>query len=101
MVNLLLKKIFGTKTERELKRIQPLVEQINAIEHSLSGLSEDELRSKTDEFRSRISSGDTLDEVLPEAFAVVRETSKRMLNMRHFDVQLIGGIVLHEGKMPK
>jgi preprotein translocase subunit SecA len=99
MVNLLLKKIFGTKTERELKRIQPLVEQINGLEGSISSLTDEALKKKTDEFRGRISSDETLDDILPEAFAVVREVSKRILNMRHFDVQLIGGIVLHEGKI--
>ncbi len=99
MVNLLLKKIFGTKTERELKRIQPLVEQINGLEDSISALSDEKLKKKTDEFRTRISSDETLDDLLPEAFAIVREVSKRIMNMRHFDVQLIGGIVLHEGKI--
>ncbi|HDL19651.1 MAG TPA: preprotein translocase subunit SecA, partial [Nitrospirae bacterium] len=99
MVNTLLKKIFGTKTERELKRIQPLVDKINSLEGPVSTLSDTELRMKTDEFKSRISSGETLDDILPEAFAVVRESSKRILGMRHFDVQLIGGIILHEGKI--
>ncbi len=99
MVNLLLKKIFGTKTERELKRIQPLVNKINGLEASLASLSDRELRAKTGELRSRSGSGEPLDDLLPEAFAVVREAARRVLNMRHFDVQLIGGIVLHEGKI--
>jgi preprotein translocase subunit SecA len=99
MVNLLLKKIFGTKTERELKRIQPIVDRINALEDSISSLSDEALKEKTDGFRMRITSEETLDDILPEAFAVVREVSKRIMNMRHFDVQLIGGIVLHEGKI--
>jgi len=99
MLNILLKKVFGTKTERELKRIQPIVDRINSLEGAVCSLSDDELRAKTGEFRSRLSAGETLDDLLPEAFAVVRETAKRLMNMRHFDVQLIGGIVLHEGKI--
>lgn len=94
-----LAKIIGTKNERELKRLSQVVERINSLEHSISALSDAQLRAKTDEFRKRLSSGDGMDEILPEAFAVVREVSKRVLNMRHFDVQLIGGIVLHEGKI--
>ncbi|HXX58742.1 MAG TPA: preprotein translocase subunit SecA [Thermodesulfovibrionales bacterium] len=99
MVQTLLKKIFGTKNERELKRLWPMVETINSFETRISGLSDSELRDKTTEFRRRLGGGETLDELLPEAFAVVREVSKRTLAMRHFDVQLIGGIVLHEGKI--
>ncbi|RMF99505.1 MAG: preprotein translocase subunit SecA, partial [Nitrospirae bacterium] len=95
----ILKKIFGTKNERELKRIQPIVEKINSLEPSISGLSDSELRGMTDKFRERLERGETLDDLLPEAFAVVRETAKRRLGMRHFDVQLIGGVVLHEGKI--
>jgi len=98
-VQTLLKKIFGTKNERELKRLWPMVETINSFETRISGLSDSELRDKTTEFRRRLGGGETLDELLPEAFAVVREVSKRTLAMRHFDVQLIGGIVLHEGKI--
>lgn len=99
MVQMILKKIFGTKNERELKRLWPIVERINSLEPQIASLSDSQLRSKTDEFRSRIEAGETLDDLLPEAFAVVREVSKRVLKMRHFDVQLIGGIVLHEGKI--
>jgi preprotein translocase subunit SecA len=99
MVQVLLKKIFGTKNEREIKRLWPLVEQINSLEASVAGLSESALRGKTDEFRRRLTAEETLDDLLPEAFAVVRETSRRVLGMRHFDVQLLGGIVLHEGKI--
>jgi preprotein translocase subunit SecA len=99
MVQVLLKKIFGTKNERELKRIQPIVESINDLEPEISALTDSELRGKTAEFRERIAGGETLDEILPEAFAVVRETSSRVLGMRHFDAQLLGGIVLHEGKI--
>ncbi|HKM47559.1 MAG TPA: hypothetical protein VJX69_08215, partial [Terriglobales bacterium] len=126
MINTLLGKIFGTKNEREVKRLQPRVDAINALEPEIQKLSDDELRAKTAEFRARIqerlsSIADepeadpdrqkeieaersevlkvVLDELLEEAFAVVREAGRRVLNMRHFDVQLIGGMVLHEGKI--
>jgi len=92
-------KIFGTYSSREIKRIMPLVKKINDLEPETEALSNSQLRAKTDEFRSRLSSGETLDDILPEAFAVVREASKRVLGMRHFDVQLIGGIVLHQGRI--
>ena len=92
-------KIIGTKNDREIKKLWEVVEQINDIESSISPLSDAELKAKTDEFRKRIDAGESLDDLLPEAFAVVRETSIRILNMRHFDVQLIGGIVLHNGKI--
>jgi preprotein translocase subunit SecA len=99
MVGNLIKKIFGSKNERELKRIQPLVGRINEIESQVSPLTDDQLREKTAEFKGRVERGEPLDEILPEAFAVVRETAKRSLGERHYDVQLIGGIVLHEGKI--
>lgn len=99
MVQTILKKIFGTKNERELKRLWPIVEEINNMEPAVSSLTDSALKDKTSEFRKRLESGDSLDDILPEAFAVVREVSKRTLRMRHFDVQLIGGIVLHEGKI--
>lgn len=99
MVSVLLKKIFGTKNEREIKRLWPVVEQINSFEPQMTDLSDSHLRAKTDEFRKRLEAGETLDDILAEAFAVVREASKRTLKMRHFDVQLLGGIVLHEGKI--
>jgi preprotein translocase subunit SecA len=99
MVQVLLKKLFGTKNERELKRLQPMVEEISSLEPSVSGLSDDALAAKTGEFRNRMKEGESLDGILPEAFAVVREASKRILGMRHFDAQLLGGIVLHEGKI--
>ncbi|HWR73814.1 MAG TPA: DEAD/DEAH box helicase, partial [Nitrospirota bacterium] len=99
MLGTVLKKIFGTKNERELKSIQSLVDRINAIELQTAALSDAQLRSRTDEFRKRLEEGETLDDLLPEAFAVVREASKRTLGMRHFDVQLIGGIVLHQGRI--
>jgi preprotein translocase subunit SecA len=94
-----LTKIIGTKNEREIKRLRYVVEQINSLEPSVSSLDDVALRTKTDEFRRRLEAGEDMDGVLPEAFAVVREVSKRILGMRHFDVQLIGGIVLHEGKI--
>ena len=95
----ILQKFFGTKNERELKRLQPVVERINSLESEISGLTDEELSRKTLEFKERLEKGESLDDLLVEAFAVVRETSKRVLGMRHFDVQLIGGIVLHEGKI--
>jgi len=99
MVQIFLKKIFGTKNEREIKRLIPAVERINAFEPKISALGDADLRAKTDEFRRRLENGDTLDDILPEAFAVVREASRRTLGLRHFDVQLLGGMVLHEGKI--
>jgi preprotein translocase subunit SecA len=99
MIGSLIRKIVGSKNERELKRIQPLVERINQREPEISPLSDDQLRGKTSEFKDRIGRGESIEEILPEAFAVVRETAKRTLGERHYDVQLIGGIVLHEGKI--
>jgi len=99
MLDTLLKKVFGSKNDRELKRLQPLVEQINQFEPQIEKLSDSDLRAKTGEFRQRLERGATLDELLPEAFAAVREAGKRQLNMRHFDVQLLGGMVLHEGNI--
>ncbi|GBE01796.1 preprotein translocase subunit SecA [bacterium BMS3Bbin06] len=93
------KKIFGTKNEREIKRLGPIVERINAFEPEISPLTDQQLRAKTDEFRERLEGGESLDDILFEAFATVRETAKRLINMRHFDVQLLGGVVLHEGKI--
>jgi len=95
----LLKKIVGSKNERELKRRQLTVEKINALESKISSLSDELLKEKTVEFRSRLEKGEELDNLLPEAFAVVREAGKRVLGMRHFDVQLVGGMVLHSGKI--
>ncbi len=94
-----LDKIFGTYSDREVKRIQPLVDRINALESDMQKLSDEELQRKTIEFKERLKQGETLDDLLPEAFAVVREGSVRVLQMRHFDVQLIGGIVLHQGRI--
>ncbi len=95
----LVRKIFGDQNEREVKRLQRTVDEINAMESQFTGLSDDALRAKTEEFKTRIEKGETLDKLLPEAFATVREASKRTLGMRHFDVQLMGGAVLHEGKI--
>src|SRR3954470_1561931 len=97
MIQKLLAKVVGTQNDRELKRLRPLVAQINALEPSVQPLSDEQLRGKTAEFKQRVANGETLDELLPEAFAVVREGGRRVLNMRHFDVQLIGGAVLHHG----
>ena len=99
IVDTVLAKVFGTANDRELKRLRPFVAEINALEPQLQQLSDDQLRAKTAEFRERLGKGETLDDLLPEAFGVVREAGRRTLNMRHFDVQLIGGIVLHRGKI--
>jgi preprotein translocase subunit SecA len=93
----LIKKLIGTKNDREIKRIVPIVEQINSFEPAISPLSDADLRGRTDVFKKRIEQGESLDELLPEAYAVVREASKRVLKMRHFDMQLLGGVILHEG----
>src|SRR3989440_323952 len=99
MFGTLLRKVFGSKNDRELKRIQPLIDQINQRASALTSLSLNELQTQTTLFRQRLAQGAPLDSLLPEAFAVAREVSRRLLNMRHFDVQLIGGTVLHEGKI--
>ena len=99
MVTSILRKVFGSRNERILKRLQKNVNKINALEPEVQKLSDDELRARTDAFRQRYQDGETLDQMLVEAFAVVREASRRVLGMRHFDVQLIGGMVLHEGKI--
>jgi len=99
MVLGLLKKVFGTRNDREVNRIQVIVDQINLLESSISKLSDDQLLAKTGEFKARLKEGATLDDILPEAFAVVREVGVRTLKMRHFDVQMIGGVILHEGKI--
>ncbi|MBM3580137.1 MAG: preprotein translocase subunit SecA, partial [Alphaproteobacteria bacterium] len=99
MFNYLAKKFFGSVNERIIKSLQPEVVKINALEPQISALLDEELKAKTTEFRNRLAAGAPLDSLLHEAFAVVREASKRVLNMRHFDVQLIGGMVLHHGKI--
>src|SRR5689334_13718485 len=99
MIDKLLAKVIGTQNERELKRLAPVVAEINAKEPAVQALSDEELRAKTAEFRLRVENGESLDDLLPEAFALVREAGRRTLNMRHFDVQLIGGMVLHSGSI--
>ena len=92
-------KIFKSYSEKEVKRIMPIVEKINSLEAEIQKLTDEELKNKTNEFKEQLKQGKTLDDILPEAFAVVREASKRVLGMRHFDVQLIGGIILHQGRI--
>ncbi|AVZ80086.1 preprotein translocase subunit SecA [Zoogloeaceae bacteirum Par-f-2] len=99
MISGFLKKIFGSRNDRLIRQYQQTVARINALEPEIAALSDEALRGKTDVFRRRLADGETLDDLLPEAFAVVREASKRVLEMRHFDVQLIGGMVLHHGKI--
>lgn len=99
MIGTLAKKVFGSRNEREIKRLWPLVDEINKWEGKLSGLSNEALQGLTAQYRERLSRGEPLDNLLPEAFATVREAGKRVLNMRHFDVQLIGGMVLHLGRV--
>jgi len=94
-----LKKVFGTRNDREVNRIQVIVDRINQLEVSIGKLSDDQILAKTCEFKARLKEGATLDDILPEAFAIVRETGLRTLKMRHFDVQMIGGVILHEGKI--
>ena len=92
-------KLFKTYSEKEVKRVKPIVDKINSLEDEMSKLKDSELRAKTEYFKKQLQEGKTLDDILPEAFAVVREASKRVLGMRHFDVQLIGGIILHQGRI--
>ena len=99
MIGTIVKKIFGTKNERYLKKLQPIVAKINNLEPEIQSLSDEQLRQKIADFRTEVQNGRKLDEILPEVFAITREAAKRILNMRHFDVQLIGGIVLHQGKI--
>ena len=94
-----IEKIFGTHSSRELKRIEPLVDKIEALRPAMQALSDEELRGKTEEYKKRLTEGETLDDLLPEAYATVREAAKRVLNMEHFRVQLIGGIILHQGRI--
>lgn len=99
MINFFLQKIFGTQNSRTLKKFWPLVHKVNALEPEIQKLTDEALRAKTDEFRQRLAKGETLDDILVEVFAVVREVSRRTVNMRHFDVQILGGIVLHKGNI--
>ena len=92
-------KVFGTHSERELKRIEPIVKKIESYREAMGQLTDEELRGKTTEFKKRLTEGETLDDLLPEAYATVREAAKRVLNQEHYRVQLIGGIVLHQGRI--
>ena len=94
-----LTKVFGSKNERELKKLHPMLEQVNALEPKIQAMSDEQLRAQTGLFRQRYERGEPLEELLPEAFATVREGSVRALKMRHFDCQIIGGMVLHHGKI--
>ena len=95
----LMEKIFGDLNARELKKVNRIVDEVEKLDESMQALSDDELRGKTEEFKKRISEGETLDDILPEAFAVCREGAFRALGMKHFRVQLIGGVVLHQGRI--
>ena len=99
MITKVIELLFGTKSERDIKKIKPIVDQINSLSSYYEKLTNDELRKKTDEFKKQLESGKTLDEILPDAYACVREASKRTIGLRHYDVQLIGGMVLHQGKI--
>jgi preprotein translocase subunit SecA len=99
MINTFLGKIFGTQNERELKRLRPIAARINELEADIQTLTDADLRARTDTFKARFAAGETLDDLLPEAFAVVREGGRRVLSMRHYDVQLIGGMILHGGRI--
>ena len=94
-----LSRIFGSQNERTIKKLRPMVDQINALEPAVQKLSDEALRAKTIEFKERLAKGETLEQLLPEAYAVVREASKRAIGLRQFDVQLMGGMALHEGKI--
>jgi preprotein translocase subunit SecA len=99
MILQLISKVFGTANNRKIQKLKPIVKKINSLEPQMAALSDQQLSEKTTEFKARLGKGETLDQILPEAFAVVRETSKRILGQRHYDVQLMGGIVLHQGKI--
>lgn len=99
MIHTILRKIIGTKHDREMKSIQPVIDKINSLEPSIQSLTDDQLKAKTPEFQQRLKNGETVDQILPEAFAVCREASKRVLGMRHYDVQLIGGFILNRGSI--
>ena len=101
MIKTITKSIFGTVDEKTIKKMMKEVNKINSLESDFEKLGSLELKGKTEEFKLRVSNGETLDNILPEAFAVVREAAKRIFNMRHYDVQLIGGMILHSGKYQK
>ncbi len=95
----MIEKVIGTYSDRELKRVKPIMEQVLVLDEPTAALSDAELRAKTPEFKERLKNGETLDDILPEAFAVVREAGQRVLGMKHFPVQVLGGIVLHQGRI--
>ena len=95
----LFEKIFGTHSENELKRIYPIADRIEALDEAMQALSDEELKDKTRQFKERLANGETLDDILPEAYAVVREAAWRVLGQKHYRVQLIGGIILHQGRI--
>ena len=95
----ILTKLFGTHGEREVKRIEPLAQKVESLRPTMQSLSDEELRNKTKEYKERLTKGETLDDLLPEAFATVREAAKRVLNMEHYHVQILGGIILHQGRI--
>ena len=99
MIGKFLTQIFGSKNERELKKMYPVVDAINALEPEMQAMTDDQLKGQTPRLRARFADGEQMDDILPEAFATVREASVRALGMRHYDVQLIGGMVLHSGKI--
>ena len=95
----IVEKVFGTHSERELKYIYPIIDKIEKLRPTMQAMTDEELRDQTRKFKERVSNGETLDQILPEAYATVREAAKRVLNMEHYPVQLIGGIVLHQGRI--
>ena len=95
----LITKMFGTHSERELKRIYPIVDKVESYRDAMMALSDEELRAKTKEYKDRVQKGETLDQILPEAYATVREAARRVLGMEHYRVQIIGGIILHQGRI--
>lgn len=99
MLTYIIDKVLGTKSERELKPLQPIVDKINSYDAQYSALSDDALKNKTVEFKERLAKGETTEDILPEAFATVREAAKRVIGLKHYDVQLLGGMVLHSGKI--
>lgn len=99
MITNLIEKVIGTKSQRQLKKLYPIVQKINDLEKTITPLTDEQLKNKTQEFKDRLAKGETLDDILPEAFAVVREAAKRVLGLRHYDVQMLGGMVLHQGKI--
>lgn len=95
----LLDKVFGTYSDREIKKIRPIMEKVLSMDSAMQKLTDEELRAKTAEFKARVAGGESLDDILPEAFAVVREAADRVLGMKHFPVQVLGGIILHQGRI--